>query len=240
MPRPLPRRPGASRLAALAFAAGGLVALSGCDLQEDADLERGRQLFTENCAQCHALIAAGATATVGPDLDASFAQARASGMDQDTIEGVVESQIANPRQIDEDVQDTDPELYNRVFMPAELVTGDDAEDVAAYVASVAGVPGIKPPTFTPPELFAAQGCAGCHTLQAAGATGTTGPDLDEVLPGQSPQQISRSITDPSAELTQGFQDIMPKNFGETISPGDLEKLVRFLVENAGQSGAGGA
>ena len=53
-------------------------------------------------------------------------------MDQDTIEGVVQSQIENPRPASpEDVE---------VFMPANLVEGEDAEDVAAYVASVAGVP----------------------------------------------------------------------------------------------------
>ena len=60
-------------------------------------------------------------------------------MDQDTIEGVVQSQIENPRPASpEDVE---------VYMPANLVEGEDAEDVAAYVASVAGVPGIEPPEF---------------------------------------------------------------------------------------------
>ena len=134
-------------VAATALVAGGSAA--GCDTQEDADLERGRELFVENCGTCHALTEARQTATVGPDLDASFAAARATGMDQDTIEGVVQSQIENPRTINED----NP-YYDRTFMPADIVTGQDAEDVAAYVASVAGVPGIEPPALgTPEEVF---------------------------------------------------------------------------------------
>ena len=178
-------RPSSSCGAAAAVAA--LAALTGCDLQENADPERGEQLFTQKCGSCHALTAAGTNADVGPDLDLAFEAAREAGMDQDTIEGVVESQIENPRPASpEDVE---------VYMPANLVEGDDAEDVAAYVASVAGVAGIKPPVFIAPEFFATN-CGGCHTLGAAGTTGTIGPNLDDVLPGQSPTRSRESITDP--------------------------------------------
>ncbi len=31
-------------------------------------------------------------------------------------------------------------------------------------------------------VFASAGCSGCHTLKAAGATGTIGPDLDQLRP----------------------------------------------------------
>jgi mono/diheme cytochrome c family protein len=113
---------------ATALLAGGVA--TGCDLQEDADLDRGRSLFSANCGTCHTLAEAGTTATVGPDLDAAFAVARADGMDQDTIEGVVSAQIENPRTVSKD----NPR-YDQTFMPAEIVTGRDAEDVAAYVAS---------------------------------------------------------------------------------------------------------
>ena len=88
------------------------------------------------------------------------------------------AQIASPRYIEENASD-----YTRVFMPADIVTGQDAEDVATYVASVAGVPGAKPPQLPPPELFTEK-CGICHALQAAGTTSTTGPDLDESLAGK--------------------------------------------------------
>jgi cytochrome c oxidase subunit I len=32
------------------------------------------------------------------------------------------------------------------------------------------------------EVFASAGCGGCHTLSAAGSTGSVGPNLDDVSP----------------------------------------------------------
>ena len=126
------------RLAAPRCPRRGLAA--ACDVQETADLERGRALFSEKCGICHELAEAGSPAGVGPNLDAAFAAARHSGMDQDTIEGVVEAQIENPRTTNEESP-----YYDQTYMPAKIVTGSDAADVAAYVASVAGIPGIEPP-----------------------------------------------------------------------------------------------
>jgi mono/diheme cytochrome c family protein len=225
-------RPGRHQRFPKVLAAGALAAalgaLTGCDLQENADKERGEQLFTQKCGSCHTLTAAGTNADVGPDLDRAFAASRAAGMDQDTIEGVVEGQIENPRPASpEDVD---------VYMPANLVEGDDARDVAAYIASVAGVPGIKPPEFVAPEFFATN-CGGCHTLGAAGTTGTIGPDLDQVLAGQSPDQISESITNPSAQATPGFPaGVMPENYGSTLQPEQLQQLVDFLTQSIGGGG----
>ena len=118
-------------------------------------------------------------------------------------------------------------------MPPKLVEGDEAEAVAAYVASVAGVPGIKPPEFIAPEFFATN-CGGCHTLGAAGTTGTVGPNLDDVLPGQSEAEVSESITDPDAKPTPGFPSgVMPGNYGETLTPPQLRQLVQYLLQSAG-------
>ena len=144
-----------SRIKALCGAAilvVSLGAVTGCDLQEDADIDRGEQLFTQKCGSCHALTGAGTNADIGPNLDQAFAASRASGMDQDTIEGVVQSQIENPRP-------ASPE-NTAVYMPANLVEGEDAEAVAAYVASIAGVEGIQPPEFIASEFFATN-CGGC-------------------------------------------------------------------------------
>jgi mono/diheme cytochrome c family protein len=205
--------------------------MTGCDLQENADLERGEALFTQKCGSCHALTAAGTNADIGPDLDNAFAAARSVGMDQDTFEGVVEAQIENPRPASP--EDT------AVYMPAKLVEGDDLRDVAAYVASVAGVPGIKPPVFAAPEFFATN-CGGCHTLAQAGTTGTVGPDLDQVLPGQAAAMISESITDPNAQATPGFPvGVMPQNYGQTLTPEQLQALVEYLIQATGGGGAGG-
>lgn len=215
-----------------AFAVVALASVTGCDLQENADLERGEQLFTQNCGSCHALTAAGTNSEIGPNLDNAFAAARSSGMDQDTFEGVIEAQIENPRPASP--EDTE------VYMPANLVEGDDLRDVAAYVASVAGVPGIQPPVFSAPEFFATN-CGGCHTLAQAGTTGTVGPDLDQVLPGQAEAMISESITDPNAQATPGFPSgVMPSNYGQTLTPEQLQALVQYLVQATGGGGGAGA
>ena len=228
------------RVQLLTVAAGAAIVaiVSGCDLQENADVDSGRDMFVEACGSCHILQEAATTGNLGPDLDAAFADARASGMDQDTIEGVVEAQIANPRQPAGPDPESDP-----TYMPADLVTGEDARDVAAYVASVAGVPGIMPPQAPGGpggQVFANNGCGSCHIFGPAQSQGQVGPNLDEVLAGQSAAQIEQSIVDPDADISAGFEaGVMPGNYGQDISPEDLELLVEFLMEGDAGGGGGG-
>jgi len=224
-PPPHPRRLFVAPVA-IALAVG--VALAGCG--GGADTTRGRQLFISRCGTCHVLAQAATSGTQGPNLDAAFADARAAGMDADTIEGIVKFQVENPR----------PSTPNpNVSMPADLVSGQDLDDVAAYVGSVAGVPGAKPPTAPGGpggQVFANNGCGGCHTLAAANATGTVGPNLDQYIPGQSASRVSKEITDPQASYAKGFEgnNAMPTTFGTNISPDDLKLLVQFLLDNAGK------
>lgn len=206
-------------------AVAGLAFLTGCDLQENADLDNGRMLFQQQCGTCHTLAEAGTQADIGPDLDAAFAEARRSGEDPDTIEGVVSAQIENPRPAPPEATD--------VFMPANLVEGSDADDVASYVGSVAGIPGIQPPKLPPPQLFAEQ-CGICHTLAAANSTSTTGPNLDEVLAGMSAEEITESIVEPDAKISPGFgPGIMPDTFGTTLTPDDIKGLTNYLLQSTG-------
>jgi cytochrome c oxidase subunit 2 len=74
------------------------------------------------------------------------------------------------------------------------------------------------------------GCAACHTLADAGATGTTGPDLDRVLPGMSEDEIRTDIVDPNASIAPGYAaNIMPPNFAQTLSAQQLDGLVAYLA-----------
>ena len=208
-------------IAAIATAAG----LTGCNFSPKADTARGQQLFTQKCGTCHTLTAAGTNGQVGPNLDYAFKQARASGMDSATFAGVIKAQVENPR----------PAVgqQTQVYMPPNLVSGQELDDVAAYVSSVAGVPGIKPPVFAPPQFFATN-CGGCHTLQQAGTTGTVGPDLDQALKGKPASFISQSITDPNAQIAPGFQpNVMPQTFGQTLTPPQLQQLVAYLQQATG-------
>jgi mono/diheme cytochrome c family protein len=152
------------------------------------DRIRGKELFVEGCGSCHALADAGTTGNIGPNLDFAFVQSRIDGLGENTIQQVVRGQIAYP------VVDPPTEAPG---MPADIFEGQDAEDVATYVASVAGLDAngepidpANPPKPKPPEgggtngesIFASAGCGGCHTLAAAGSDGTVGPNLDESKP----------------------------------------------------------
>jgi plastocyanin len=113
--------------------------LSGCELKSSGtNLVNGKTLFAEKCGACHTLARAGTTGTAGPNLDEAFAQSRADGLGQSTFKGVVYRQILNPN-INSQV---DPATGKDIAsMPAKLVEGQDARDVAAYVAGAAAVPG---------------------------------------------------------------------------------------------------
>jgi mono/diheme cytochrome c family protein len=215
-------------LAPLVALVAAVLVISGCGTTSP-DIARGRVLFTTKCGVCHTLAQAGTTATIGPNLDEAFAAAREVGMDGATVEGVVKAQVDTPR----------PSNGNpSASMPAHVVEGDDLDDIAAYLGKYAGVKGAKPPEVeggAGAQVFANNGCGGCHTLAAANSGGTTGPDLDEVLPGQSEAEIEESVVDPEAKIAQGYpKGVMPQNFKEKIQPEEIKQLVEFLSESAGK------
>jgi plastocyanin len=122
-PRPL------RSLAAIAASSVMLVGLGGCSLKHPtANLVTGKQLFVAKCAACHTLRRADSTATIGPNLDDAFRQDRADGFQSRSIQGLVDYWIQYP--------DTEG------VMPPMLYNGQKAQDVAAYVAAVAAVPGV--------------------------------------------------------------------------------------------------
>jgi mono/diheme cytochrome c family protein len=219
-------------LLALVALAAVMVAASGCGTT-DADPERGRTLFIQKCGTCHTMAQAGTTAQAGPNLDRAFAAAREEGNDSDTIEGVVKAQVEYPR----------PSNGNpAVSMPAEIVTGQDLDDVAAYVGEWAGVPDAAPPMVAGgpgAQVFANNGCGGCHTFAAAESGGVTGPNLDEVLPGETEAHVKEMIVDPNAEIAQGYPpNVMPQNYEQILSAKEIEDLVKYLLEDAGGGASG--
>jgi mono/diheme cytochrome c family protein len=112
-------------LIAVLLVAGGLAGCGGSGVAApgEADLANGKKLFVSDCGNCHVLDDAGTSGTVGPNLDDAAAGSRIAGLKQSSFEALVRQQI----------DEADPP------MPRHLVKGDDARDVAAYVASVAGV-----------------------------------------------------------------------------------------------------
>ena len=209
-----------------------LIAASGCGTTSGNET-RGRALFIQNCGTCHTLAESGTSAKIGPNLDDAFAAARSAGEPDSTIEGIVKGQVENPRPSNDNPA---------VSMPPDVVTGQDLDDVAAYVGRWAGVPGAAPPKAPGgpgAQVFAANGCGGCHTLAAAEAGGTVGPNLDEYLPGQTAAEIEKSIVDPNADIVKGFPaNVMPAEFGTTIKPEEMKNLVEYLITSTSKKGGG--
>ena len=113
---------------------------------------------------------------------------------------------------------------------ADVVTPAQFATFMKHGAS-AGPPGLA--------VFQQNGCGSCHTFKPANATGTIGPDLDNLAQyakqanrGSLAQFTKESIVSPSAYVQSGFQDIMPKSFGSSIPANKLAQLVQYLDQGA--------
>jgi mono/diheme cytochrome c family protein len=207
-------------------AAAVALSLAACG-REEPDLSNGKALFTQQCGSCHVLTRAGTQGQTGPDLDAAFRAALAEGMNRDTLEGIVHDQILNPRANSK--------------MPARLVEGEDAKDVAAYVAFAAQRPGEDQGALaqaglagatTGEQIFTAAGCGGCHALAKAGTNGTIGPSLDDLASAAqgSPEEFVReSVLDPDAMVAEGFQAGVMPSFEGKLTDEQIQALVQYLL-----------
>jgi mono/diheme cytochrome c family protein len=127
----------------LALLCAAAVAAAGCGAVPRITLSQGNPtmgetLFKANCSACHTLAAAGTSGVVGPNLDYAFGPDRCQGFSPVTIMNVVRGQIA--------YADTQPDVdwppgstTTVPGMPENIVTGAQARDVAAFVATEAGV-----------------------------------------------------------------------------------------------------
>jgi len=194
---------------------GAALLLAGCGTggkaASNADQATGQKLFQAKCGGCHTLAAAGSQGTVGPNLDDAFRADKQQKFKESTIQNVVLLQIRQP---------SPP-------MPANLVKGEGAQDVAAYVASVAGTgnANAKSPSALGTDgkkIFQTE-CSSCHTLKAAGASGTVGPNLDQLKPSQP-------IVQHQVEVGGG---VMPAFKGK-LSDEQITAVAQFVSQNAGK------
>ncbi|MDX6426846.1 MAG: hypothetical protein QOD52_2251 [Gaiellaceae bacterium] len=191
------------------------------------DTSKGKQLFLQKCASCHTLADAKSQGTIGPNLDDAFSSDKSQGFSEQTMADVVRGQIAY----------ADPEGP----MTPNLVRGSDANSVSLYIAKCAGNPscGVTAATNAPPagssgggtkaaapdgkQIFTSAGCAGCHTLKAAGATGTVGPNLDVVKPTEA--KIVHQVN-----VGGGA---MPAFKGQ-LTPAEITAVAKFVSSSAGK------
>ncbi|HWE33710.1 MAG TPA: cytochrome c [Solirubrobacteraceae bacterium] len=230
----------------VAAAASVLLGISGCSLKHpSANIVAGKALFVAKCGACHTLRRAGTTTDIGPNLDDAFAQDRADGVKSTSIQGLIDYWIQYP--------DTEG------VMPADLYKGQQAQNVAAYVAAVAARPGVDSGQLAQAgavtgttaaagkQVFTGPGgCGSCHTLAAAGSTGTVGPNLDARLRSDCASAASKkirgatladciktAIIKPYAYLPSGYPaNVMPSDFSTKLKPNEITALVNFLSSEA--------
>ena len=117
------------------------------------------------------------------------------------------------------------------MMSAVLVFGKEkkvVESAAAETTPAATTPASTTTTAAPTGDAAAgkivftttAGCAGCHTLKAAAATGAVGPNLDEKMPDVA------LITD---RVTHGKGAMPP--FGTSLTPTQISDVVAFVYSS---------
>jgi mono/diheme cytochrome c family protein len=121
------------------------------------------------------------------------------------------------------------------ILAAAVLAGCGAEGVVSPTPQtvIGTVPTAAPKPITPAfklkgnaaagkSVFASAGCSGCHTLAAANATGTVGPNLDQLKPDY------RAVT---AQVTLGGPS-MPAFKGQ-LSDQQIADVAAFVVKSTG-------
>jgi mono/diheme cytochrome c family protein len=95
-----------------------------------SDLKSGQSLFQTNCGTCHTLYAAGTDGNYGPNLDELLAPTGPPEGDAKTIKGIKE------RVLNAVENGVNGEAPGR--MPGGILNQEQGEEVAEFVANVAG------------------------------------------------------------------------------------------------------
>ncbi len=209
----------ALRLAAIVAAAAGV---GGCNLADSGtNLVNGKEQFVAKCGSCHVLNRAGTSGVAGPNLDEAFQRARKDGFGESTFEGLVLAQIQNPNK-----NPSFNPVTNRpeATMPADIVTGEDAEDVAAYVASAAGKGGEDTGALAQVGAAQAEGTAEAENgVLEMPATGATNYEFADAIAPPGPLTI-RSPNESPTEHNIALEGGGVNEEGPVVGEGDVSEI----------------
>jgi mono/diheme cytochrome c family protein len=75
-------------------------------------------------------------------------------------------------------------------------------------------------------------CGSCHTMKAAGTSGTIGPNLDKELTSDPPDATRESVVDPNKEIVPGYRaNVMPSNYATALTPQQLDAVVNYVYHS---------
>jgi mono/diheme cytochrome c family protein len=227
-------------LAPLAAAAALLAA--GCATghqQAGGDVGLGKALFQQKCAGCHTLKDANARGTVGPNLDDALGNPQQQGFKESTVRDVVRGQIAyaSPPMPQDLVKGAEAEAVAAYVaqVAGKPVQGGGVKASPLPGATTSSTTAATGTTPAPSgggdaaaiaagkKVFTSAGCSGCHTLKDAGATGTTGPNLDQLKPPKA--RVVKQVTNGGK--------IMPP-FKSSLSQQQIDDVASYVSSVAGK------
>lgn len=115
-----------------------------------------------------------------------------------------------------------------------MVTAADIQETAEEAPGGTPAPGgaaAGTATTDPIALFEEFGCLACHKLGEQGQV--VGPPFDGIGARLDTESIRRSILDPAAEVTPGYEQlagVMPRDFGRRMTAAQLEAIAQFLAQ----------
>jgi mono/diheme cytochrome c family protein len=99
---------------------------------------------------------------------------------------------------------------------------DEAGDTTAATETEGGGGATTGDAAAGEAVFASAGCGGCHVLEAAGSSGSVGPNLDDAQP---------SFDEVVEQVTNGG-GAMPA-FKDRLSEKEIQDVAAYVSENAG-------
>jgi mono/diheme cytochrome c family protein len=219
------------------------------DSAKTGDVAHGAFLFMNgtdgqvSCAFCHPMKAAGAHGPFGPSLDQEGREYQSVHLSDREIRKLVLDFLVNGRC---GTDTTDPSHC----MPKNLVTGQDAIDVASYIAQCsgkAGHPGCRPDdsaaggnavALSGLRLYRSLRCVSCHSLSENVAFGPSFKGLAgsevKLTNGKTvtadDAYLTESIIAPDDQIVDGFSaGVMSRTLSPgTVSPAQAKAIIAFI------------
>ena len=226
--------------------------------QQAQAIEVGAELFEINCRGCHGLQGEGIIGLAPPLNDAHFFVNRLAEVGwQGGLEDYIFATVSTGRQVstrpDLYPGSGSPAMPTWSEQFGGPLREDQIEALAAFIVNweATALGDVELAEIQPAAELAAEsddpvergravyntsGSGGCHAIEGI-SVGAVGPALSQIttvaatrVDGVTAEEyIRESIINPSAYLVEGYDDLMIKTFADSITEGQFDDLIAFLL-----------
>jgi len=217
---------------AYTFAAPTYMAAASEDVHKE-QLEKGEELFAQNCVSCHGEVGEGTE--IAPALsEVEFLKQVSNKFLFATITYGRRPRSDMPAWgLDGGGPFTDEEVYQLVAHlrhweenpppPPVVIEGAIGTDLSVELPKGDATRGE--------ELYNKQGCVACHNGTIGPATKETATNAAKRVDDYSAEKyLHESIVLPGAYIVEEYEDLMPKNFGDKMTPQDVADVIAFILK----------